>query len=276
MIPWLVRSAFLCVLSAFLWAYPKMNHGFRINKLVLDHPSIEQAGSLVPSAEISSMLAKPFRYIGHGGQAYVFVSKDESFVLKLFRKPLNPHPWRMWMRRHLFGKNPRVAPDKKLQKLLISSRLSCEVAPDLTGVFFAHLSQTSSELPVTLLIDRLGRKHSLDLNRCRFVLQKKGVPVWTAFSTEEKGKAIIEQFVFKVHERVARKLRNHDVKVSSNFGLIGGEVVEWDIGNFIYDPSLENPKLAQEEMERFEKKMRRYLLKNAPSLLPFFEEAVSR
>src|SRR5262249_10626680 len=129
-----------------------------------------------PTPEIASILNQSFSYFAKGQQSFVFLSADGQYVLKLFRFYTSKIPYgrrietllKQWV-------DPTVQPRNSfafdVQTNFDSCKTASDLAPDPTGLIYIHLNPRS--LPLLHLKDRLGRTHSIDPAKYRFVLQKK-------------------------------------------------------------------------------------------------------
>lgn len=118
--------------------------------------------------EISSLdippMNQPFTYLAEGTQAYVFLSKDQKTVLKLFKN------------------------EKNIQQTLETCKLAYEIR-DLTEVLFIHLNLKSG-LPKFKIRDRWGKSHQIDPAETRFILQRRAMPFLKRFAKRQKKSAI--------------------------------------------------------------------------------------
>jgi len=245
------------------------NGSFRLTKTAIDVPFNPAWESDPPSEEFRSLLSKPFFYLGRGAQAFVFESEDRQFVLKLFRASPKMHPWRAWLRSHFLKRRDRRTAEQKIQLLFGACQLAYSKAPDLTGVVYIHLNSTNQLFPPTFLFNRLGKKIPVDLNRCRFALQKKGESVSKVFedAIRQKDKAkylrLAKSLEALVQERASRKLCNLDRKMGENFGFLGETAIEWDFGNYAYNLELEDLDKKEAEIRIFTKSFQEFLDRTA-------------
>lgn len=156
------------------------NGSFRLAKTSIDVPYNSSWESEAPTTEIRALLSKPFYYLGRGAQAFVFESEDGQYVIKLFRCSPKIHPWRGWIRKNFLKRKDRRTAEEKIQFLFGACKLAYSQAADLTGLTYIHLNPTK-ELGSTTLFNRMGRKIPVDLNRCRFAIQKKRSPCLPSF-----------------------------------------------------------------------------------------------
>ncbi len=236
---WLLVSLLAAFCFWFPAAFKRWTHAFRPQKCLVEWP-FNPAWEFPPlsrekKAEITAVLNGPFSYLAKGAQSYVFLSRDQKYVLKLFRFDTCKVPFgqkamrafRKWagMREKYFLSTSLRAP-----KIFNSCQWACSLAPSQTGVVFAHLNPKSADLPVVTLKDRLGRSHQIDPAKYRFVLQKKAEPFGVLRSKEEI-QPYIDSYFTLLDEIGNLGLVNLDTKLGGNFGFIDGKAAMIDFGN---------------------------------------------
>jgi hypothetical protein len=257
------------IFSAFMIYLPFLvergNGSFRLAKTAIDVPFNPAWESDPPSPELCSILAKPFHYLSRGMQAFVFESEDGQFVIKLFRCLPKIHPWRQFIRKNFLNRKDKHTPEQKIELLFGACTLAYTEAADLTGLVYIHLNSTKELLEPTYLVNRMGRKIPVDLNRCRFAIQKKGTSVSKAFKDaicahdRDKYIRLAQSFVSLVQERASRNISNLDQKLGDNFGFIGEQAIEWDFGRYSFNANLKEPKNKEAEIQIFTKRLQKFL-----------------
>lgn len=250
---WIVCLVFSASVLSLPVFFKGMTNGFRVGKLAYDlpyEPSWDANSSLDEAT-----LKQPFRYLSHGAQSFVFVSEDKRYILKLFRGDRWAHPWRLYLRHVMLGKKKRLPLYKKDHRLFCACKLAYERASDLTGLVYIHLNPTQS-LPKGVVIDNLGRRYTLDLNRYRFAIQERGdsLPKRLAEANAKELELLTRSFRELLEERTRRGIANGDTKVHTNFGFIGNKAIEWDFGNYWLDDELRDETKRQIEIEQFASK----------------------
>lgn len=273
------RTIVMLIFSTIILSVPFLfrwvGGGFRLGKTACDLPlnpewSVGEI-SLELEAQIQAIFARPFSYLSHGGQSFVFESENKEFILKLFRASTKPHPWRNRLRRLIYDGKKRLDPEEKIKRLFSACKLAYEQASDLTGLVYIHLNSTDKMLPVIVLRDSLRRVHTIDLNRCYFALQRKGKPIRDVFSETVKNNdkkrflQLTQSFVSLLKERTQRKLCNSDTKVGPNFGFLDDCAIEWDFGNYYIDEQLEDPTYRNKEIRVFFEHLQSYLKRISPN-----------
>jgi hypothetical protein len=202
--------------------------------------------------ELLAVLKAPFSYLSKGAQSYVFLSRNEKYVLKLFRFDACRMPLgRMAMTQlcHWAGLKPRhfVPAEEKIPFTFNSCMLAYRLAQKQTGLAYVHLNLKKG-LPLLTLVDRLGRVHQIDPAKFRFALQCKAES-FDCHNGEE-----VRLYRQLLNELSSMGLTNTDRKFKGNFGCIEGRVIAMDFGNFIY-----SPERAKEEVVAFEKLLEKWI-----------------
>jgi hypothetical protein len=203
-------------------------------------------------------------------------------VIKFIRYTKYELPF--WMNALSFFEKGKSYRQRRLdfrQHKFFHSLQSYEIADQLmreeTGLVFSHLQPTSCFAKSLLVKDRLGRKFSIDLDQCGFLLQRKVVPLRSKFLTCKKHKDLLGakeltlSFLKTVQEMAKKKIVNCDYNCVKNSGVLENRVVFLDLGSFFSAKDKGNPSLA-EQMYVFTKHFRKWAIKEYPELLPFFEE----
>jgi hypothetical protein len=116
----------------------------------------------------------------------------------------------------------------------------------------------------------MGRKIPVDLNRCCFAIQKKGVSVSTVFrqaieeNDRDKYERLAQSFVSLVQERASRNIANLDKKMGENFGFIGEQAIEWDFGNYAVNLNLSGQEAREAEILIFTRNLQEFLDRTSP------------
>ncbi|MDE3046193.1 MAG: hypothetical protein KGJ02_06075 [Verrucomicrobiota bacterium] len=234
-----------------------------MSKLASDLPN-RPAWDIAPPSEekkreIETLFQQPFCYLSHGAQTFVFTSKDGQYILKIFRQNRWIHPWRKAFRENVLCRKKHLSPERKIERLFFACKVAYDRASDLTGLVYVHLNGSIGELPTIKVRDPLGRSHSIDLNRYRFVVQYRARPqleeVRAASGNPERLKLLTRSFLQLLEERTRRGIANSDTKVHTNFGFLGDRAIEWDFGNYWLNEELADSAKRQEEIERFALKL---------------------
>ncbi|MCC6127934.1 MAG: hypothetical protein IT584_01895, partial [Chlamydiae bacterium] len=233
---------------------------FRLSccKVVADHkPEWE---SSPPTEEVLSILAQPFSFLQRGSQTYVFASEDQKYVLKIFAKPLKEYRFQRYTGK---GK-PHLSKDHRRERVsgaLQGYHLAEKLPQSASALIYTHLNLTENELPSTQIRDIFKRRYNLPLDRYRFVLQKKCEPLAPTLQKLARAGQIqeIQRLIQSYNKAIARRtslsIRNSDTEFRKNFGILDGEVVEFDVGEYLFDPSLQRLENQQAEVDLFKNQL---------------------
>lgn len=213
------------------------------------NPPIEQ--------EILEVLSQPFTYLHRGAQCYVFESQDRKYVIKFFQKR-----------------------KKKIKKIDFTSYLIAYYkAKEETALLYMHLIPTQQSLPKLSVRSPLGRWFSLSLDRYAFVIQKKTKSFRETLLQASKEKTLdvyISSLLDLLSQRIAKGIRNKDLSLSSNFGFLGEQAIEFDCGCYIESVDFLQPAYQTLEKTLFINQLRLFMKANLPDDLGLFEELVEK
>ncbi|NGX47562.1 MAG: hypothetical protein K1000chlam3_00941 [Chlamydiae bacterium] len=224
-----------------------------------------------PSIDIPS---GPYAYLGHGKQSMVFESADQSHVLKLFywKRPLRKRWYRKaenWLR--FASPSWLIKTAKKrgeLKKLFTRYVWGFEDLRTETAIVHVHFSKTKEPMPISL-IDRNGKSHPLNLADFPFVLQKKIVLIPEYLDAKLRSGDILgaKQAIANLREYFARRIQmgyidNPEV-FAKNYGFIGDQPVQIDIGRFAKPAQFD----VKKEQEKVFRNLDKYVRKHYPQLI---------
>lgn len=254
----------LCTLLAFFLIQKGahfLTDGFRYQELLTTLPN--QPRWEVPfNKEILPLLNQSFTYLGSGDQCYAFVGKDGCTVLKFFR---HETPFSRLLR-----EKPRY-----LDPLFNSCHLAYTKLREETGLIYLHLNKTKDLFPTISFTDKIGIRHTIDLNETEFLLQQKGDLFFPRLTQElaaghtDQAKQMIASFFSCLQNCVRKGVVDKDPSIRRNLGFNGERTIFIDVGSFI---PCQNPS---QDLNHKIRRFKRYLAKHKPDLLPFFEEQVA-
>ena len=121
-----------------------------------------------------------------------------------------------------------------------------------TGIVYAHLNRTDSQLPTVVLKGPAWKRCSVSLDQVRFALQRRATPLSEELLHAYQKRDLLS-FRRKINEAFAlmqkrseRGIQNADHRLVNNFGYIEKKVVEIDFGQYYYDP--DNHQSRQEKL----------------------------
>jgi hypothetical protein len=127
------------------------------------------------------------------------------------------------------------------------------------------------------LIDGIGRKHTVDLDSCGYVLQKKASLVFPAFSSwiEKKeydsAKTAIRSIVDLIAYRSKMGIQDVDPDLHKNAGFIGTEAIFIDIGSFSQSPHPITKEAFHYDIKKISNELRLWLISKDESLAQYLD-----
>lgn len=247
-----MRIIFLGILLAFCYwipfAYKRANLTLRITKCRIEWPKVAAWEVEVPSEK--KALEQSYSYFSKGRQAYVFLSEDGNYILKLFRFDQCTLP--------KIKKKRRETPfPANVPRTFNSCKLIYDQMKEESGLVYIHLNPKRLAVPHIVVKDRIGLKHKIDPERDRFVIQRKGELLLPALKKGENVAPLVESYFALIHRFCELGIANEDQTMSKNFGILDGKVFPIDTGCFY-----ENADYAKKDVENFTRRMNRWLEKN--------------
>lgn len=284
---WIIQALLVCVAFMALERFcHKQTKGFRLQKIQADLPHNSDWETVLPADceidRLRAILKEPFYFLNSGGESYAFVSKDDKYVLKFFKlhhmRPksiedaLLPPPLRA---------KYRQMRTKKLTTLFSSCKLAYEKFRKGSGLVYLHLNQTDNLKTKLKFYDAIGAVHTLDLDKVPFALQEKATLAYPTITALAEAKEIdaaklrLSSLIELITTRCQAGLSDHDAR-ARNFGFIGEEAIEIDLGSFSFDETLKLPQETRKTLVHETLKLRRYIKKRHPELLDFFDEKMKQ
>ncbi len=263
------------------------HRGFKLSKLISPQPCIEES----PPCDVDVMLNQSFRWIGAGGTSYVFLGEDGKTILKLFKYH------QLFYKHFLYSLSfPGIADAWRMGKILSIEKKqwhkrhpaffrSCDLASSKlkkeTGLIYLCLQPNAHFDRDITLIDVWGIPHHLNLSQTGFALQKKAdllFPYLQGLLKEERieeGKRAIDSLVSLILRRCGEGIGDRDPNLRINFGFIEGQAVEFDLGSYYSDPSLNSPIKAARELFFTTFTLQQWIQERSPELLEYLLKQIS-
>ncbi len=242
----------LFLLWGWHWCYHNKTIGFSVAKIRSDfsyHP--EWDSNELAQDKLDEIFSQPFHYLGAGSQTYAFVGEDGKTVIKFFRMK-----HRLFYLRDLWAPHRSDARRENLYSIFEAHQLAYQEMKEDAGLIYLHLNKTHHLKKKIKVIDRLHRTHLIDLDGVEFVLQKNAELIFSRFKTllERNDRDALNDAISQVMQLVERRMQkgiaDHDKAVSHNFGFIGDQAVQIDIGRIYYG---EKPKDRQRILDRIDR-----------------------
>jgi hypothetical protein len=223
-----------------------------------------------------------FFYLGQGKQSYVFLSKDDQYIIKFAK--LNHYkrtqflsflPFCKFLHKNCVKKT--IILNKRLLQYLDSQKLTFDNLSQECALLYCHLNKTSSLNRKLALYDPWKRKFIVDLDDHIFIIQKK-IPSYQNILFDyqknhqtEKVRQYLKKMVDFHQKLLHRCLVDTDKGFYKNYGILNNEIVCMDTGNFIYDANLQDKNHLNQRFNFLFKKMRLWVQKNFPEEKVFFD-----
>jgi hypothetical protein len=237
--------------------------------------------------EVLKAISQPYRYLGSGGQCYSFVSEDDQYVIKFFKQKAFALP--LWIKRCPLSFLVQSLKDKKTLKkekqrgkVFAAFKLSLDHLPQETGMLYVHLNRTSHLNKTLSLCDAAGVFHTLHLDDLEFIVQKKAQLAFARIDSlmqsgdTEGAKQAINKLLQLNLELYRKGVRNRDPNFRSNCGFIGSKAIVIDVGRMVCSEEMKDLKRFKLDLLRSTPRFRKYLAKNHPQLLSYFDTSVEQ
>lgn len=283
------KTLYLLLAALLLFAgarlYYNLTDDFKLSN-ISDSLPYNPAWEVPYTEELRSTLeeavAQPYHYIGKGAQVYAFASEDGKYVLKFFKfKHLRPSlfisslpplgPLKEFKAQNVARK------ERKLQGVFEGHRIAYNHDKENSGLIYIHLNLSDTLHLKAQLIDKIGRKHIVDLDKTVFVLQKKGETLRTVLDNLMKQKDVktaalrANQILSMYREEYSHQVYDRDHGISHNTGFIGDQPFHLDVGKFSYDPKMSDPAVHAADLEHVAYKIREWVRLNHPEQTAEFE-----
>jgi hypothetical protein len=234
---------------------------------------------------IDRLLDQPFTFLGSGGWCFAFLGQDQKTVLKFYRHShlLPSSIFKEFSFKKLFLQSDLLPPNVPyFQEFnFISCMLLYTHAKERSGILYVHLNKTQGKHKPITLIDNIGIRHVIDLDKTEFVVQKKAdllFPHLQRLSKQQKmdeAKRSIDDFLNCLLTLCKNGIRDHDRSLRNNFGFTEDGAVTLDLSSFGLDETLKNPGNYKKEIVNKMQRLSRFLRKYHPPLYAHSEERLS-
>ncbi len=273
--------ALITVLIAVERTYYRQNRGFRVSKLLSGQQSVDSP----PPEGIDTLLDQSFRYLGAGGTSFVFLGEDGKTILKVFKhhQLFFKHPlWRVvfpgatdaWrIRKILFREKEHR--HKRHLSFFSSCALAFEKLKEETGLIYLCERPNRHFNREITLYDAWGIPHRFDLSQTEFALQKKATLLFPYLKEHirqgrfDEARQAIDAFISLIVLRCKKGIGDRDPNLSINFGFIEKTAIEFDLGSFYSDPSLNTPFRVAKEVFFTTFALQKWLEAESPELLNY-------
>lgn len=261
-----IRNCLLfCAAFLFLWlgiyTYNQLTDGFSIHQITSSLPPCPHFNVTLSEEEkneLCTLLDQTFRYLGKGTQFYVFQSEDGKTVIKFPKqKHLRTYAWlnAIPMPASLSSvRDTKIARRKaRVENLFSSCKLAYEKMREETGLLFIHLDKVPALHKKITLIDKIGFKHTLNIDDYEYIIQRKAITVkerLTHLDEQELAHAV-EQMIDLVLSRCQKGIRDRDRSFVPNiaFSVDEQKAIFIDTGQFYEDSSIMQKEMQMRDVE---------------------------
>lgn len=232
---------------------------------------------------LNSALDQPYDYLGKGCQSYVFLSRDGNYVVKFFKyQRFRLQPWLAY-----FPPLPNVVKyrqekiEKKWLKLdgfVKSWKIAFENLKDETGLVYVHLNKTDHLMKDLLIHDKLGNSHVVNLDEMEFCVQHRATMLCDTLmeykkqNALERSQELISKLLALILSEYRRGLADNDHALMQNTGVVHGNPIHIDVGQFVQSEKIKDPAFYSQELFTKTYKFKIWLKEAYPELVPFLED----
>jgi hypothetical protein len=281
---WFLALVLALALFGGIRLYYRLTDGFKLSNISDSLPARpEWDFPMTPQIEkeLDEAVKQPFTYIGKGAQVYAFASTDGKYVLKFFKfKHLRPSLFITLLPPigplKAFKEQNQQRKERKLQGVFDGHAIAYERDRVHSGLIYVHLNLSNNLQKQVTLIDKIGRKHLVDLDSTVFVLQRKGETMRTVLSDLlDKGEVQLavkraESILSMYRDEYQNHVYDRDHGISHNTGFIGDKPFHLDVGKFSYDPHL-SKEFAEADLAHASRKIREWVSLNYPQYRDQFQ-----
>lgn len=290
----IIRKLFFLIAGClFAWlsfyTYNQLTDGFSLRQMTSSlplYPEFTVPLSEEKKEQLRNSLDQPFHYLGKGCQFYAFVSEDGKYVIKFLKqKHLRPFTW---LNSIPMPKKLRKISDAKIErrkervsKLFSSCKLAYEKMPDETGLLYIHLHRAPALEKTVTLVDKLGRKRRVEIDKYEYVVQKKATTVKEMFtqiqSDEAQMQERIDQLLTLIFSRYRKGICDRDRSFVQNVAFLPeeGRALFIDTGQFYEDPVILEKEEQCKDMRKRIGNLRHFTSKHFPELAPLVDAQIN-
>lgn len=285
------RLFFLALLVVSLYGlgrlYFHLTGGFTIGNITSDftfQPQWETRPLMASEeADVALALKQPYFYLGKGCQSYVFASQDGEYVVKFFK--YQRYRLQSWLA--YFPPLPAIVKyrqeklEKKWEKLngfVTSWKVAFENLKQETGLLFVHLNKTDSLHQKLVIYDKIGQSHIVDLDQMEFCIQRRADLLCDSLSQyKSKGdlvgaKLLVHNLLKLILSEYRRGLADNDHALMQNTGVVQGNPIHIDVGQFVFNEAIKQPEIFNQELLTKTYKFKIWLRDNYPEIGEYLEK----
>ncbi|MGA8165482.1 MAG: hypothetical protein WB791_10780 [Waddliaceae bacterium] len=201
---------------------------------------------------IQQILDQEFDFLGHGHQTFVFASRDQRYVLKLFKSDYLQYSWAIHVLppippfKHLFL-HRGAKKESRLRKVLHGYTVAYAYDRDNSGLLCFSPNQKGKMMgQSTIRLNTLGRGWLLNVNSVVFAIQKKAVTTCRELTQQlaagnvDKAKQRLKQLFSLYLSEFQRGIIDRDENLLDNTGFVDDRAIRFDVGKISLDAGIVN------------------------------------
>ena len=235
--------------------------------------------------QIQSILKQRFAYLSSGNHCYVFESEDHNYVIKFFKQNhMRTHSLCNYLPpfiRHLLKREEKNKRRQKERETSFTSyKIAYEYLKEETGVLYLHLNKTTHLRQTLKLIDQHNHFITLEADKMEFLIQKKAlvgykqIAIFLENKQEHEAFKAIESLLQIMIKRHRHGLFDCDLQIFKNFGFIGTQAIEIDVGEFQIDPTQALSYKIIENLSETAQQIIEWVKQNYPTYLPLVTDKI--
>jgi hypothetical protein len=271
----------ICSLYGAGRLYYALTGGFSMSNIAADIPLDPKWEmhplSVAEKTEVEKALSQPYNYLGKGCQAYVFASEDGKYVVKFFKyQRFRTQAWIDFFTFipavEKYQLNKTQEKQEKLDKVFISWKIAFDTLKNETGVIYVHINKSDDWNRSLAIRDKLGFTHQVNLDQTEFMLQYRAIMLGPAIDQlmsegkNEEAELLIDRLLAMLISEYSRGYADNDHALMQNTGVLNGNPIHIDIGQFIHNDSVKAPKVYKQELYDKTYDFHKWLKKHHPRL----------
>lgn len=238
--------------ASLFFGYQFYDRQFKLGNITTDWPAKNNPElSHDLKTQLEQIFNQPFAYLDRGKQSYVFVSRDNDYVVKFFdtrclRSGAFP----------LLASLDEEKCKKKLRRLVKGFKTALTYDKGHNGIVYAQLAPDPAFDLKASIIDRFGISHEIDLSKVPFVLQRKAVPLREVITgllsrgnvkeAERRYRQVIDMYV----DGYRRGIFDRDHNFMYNTGFLGDEPIRIDVGRLYHSEAVMETGVFMKDLEK--------------------------
>lgn len=266
--------------------------GFNVDK-ILSRLAYNANWEIDPISEgqrealIQEVFPQTYYYLASGNQCYAFISEDRRYILKFFKmQSLFP---KGWLNGFPFSLLQKIGFKNEKNNQLFSERIfasykdAYQSLREETGLMYIHFNKSREFRSTVILIDAKGKRHSLDLDKVEFVVQKRAQRIFDHLNALfEEGKIedmkiSIRSFLQLIAVRCEKGFVDQDLSIRNNFGFVTNEeAIQFDCATLTRDSSMKYPLNFRHEIMQVAERLDLWAQEYCPELTLFIQDEAQR